>query len=78
MYINSYLHFMYLLFSLSQLSKNVYILQRGVQWKQGVVNYMRLHTSLCYNTTPIHCTPLPLHPPLLSIQTRQNSRNQTL
>ena len=40
-----------------------YIPQRGVQWKQGVVIYMTLYTSLLYNTTPIHCTPLPLHPP---------------
>ena len=37
--------------------------RRGVQWKQGVVIYMMLYTSLSYNTTPIHCTPLPLHPP---------------
>ena len=48
----------------------IYILQRGVQWKQGVVNYMRLHASLLYDTTPIHCTRLPLHPPLQSIQRR--------
>ena len=40
-----------------------YISQRGVQWKQGVVIYMILYTTLLYNTTPIHCTPLPLHPP---------------
>ena len=46
----------------------VYILHRGVQWKQGVVIYMTLCTSLLYNTTPIHCTPDPLHPPLQSIQ----------
>ena len=45
-----------------------YIPQRGVQWKQGVVIYMTLYTSLLYNTTPIHCTPDPLHPPLQSIQ----------
>ena len=45
----------------------VYILQRGVQWKQGVVNYMMLYTILLYNTTPIHRTPDPLHPPLQSI-----------
>ena len=45
-----------------------YILQRGVQWKQGVMNYMMLYTILLYNTTPIYCTPLSLHPPLLSIQ----------
>ena len=44
-----------------------YILQRGVQWKQGVVSYMALYTSFLYNTTPTHCTPLPLHPPLQSI-----------
>ena len=40
------------------------IYQRGVQWKQGVVIYMLLYTSLLCTTTPIHCTPLPLHPPL--------------
>ena len=49
----------------------VYILQRGVQWKQGVVIYTTLCTSLLYNATPIHCTPDPLHPPLQSIQGRQ-------
>ena len=36
----------------------LYILQRGVQWKQGVVIWMVLYTILLYNTTPIHCTPL--------------------
>ena len=41
----------------------LYIPQRGVQWKQGVVIYMTLYTSLLYNTTPIHRTPDPLHPP---------------
>ena len=40
-----------------------YILQRGVQWKQGVVTCMLLYTSLLHNTTPIHCAPHPLHPP---------------
>ena len=45
----------------------VYILQRGVQWKQGVVVYIVLYTVSLYNTTPIHCTPHPLHPPLQSI-----------
>ena len=44
----------------------VYIPQRGVQRKQGVVIYMTLYTSLLYNTTPIHCTPLPLHPPVMN------------
>ena len=34
-----------------------YILQRVVQWKQGVVIYMTLYTSVLYDTTPIHCTP---------------------
>ena len=29
---------------------------------------MLLHTSLLYKTTPIRCTPLPLHPPLQCIQ----------
>ena len=40
----------------------------GVQWKQGVVIYMVLYTISLYYTTPIHCTPLRLHPPLQSIQ----------
>ena len=43
-----------------------YIPQRGVQWKQGVVTCTMLYTSLLCNTTPIHCTPLPLHPPLMN------------
>ena len=46
----------------------VYIPQRGVQWKQGVVMYMTLCASLLHNTTQIHGTPDPLHPPLQSIQ----------
>ena len=44
--------------------------QRGMQLKQGVVIYMMLYTSLSYNTTPIHCTPLPLHPPVMNAQER--------
>ena len=40
----------------------------GVQWKQAVVIYMMSYTSSLHNTTPMHCTPLPLHPPLPSIQ----------
>ena len=43
--------------------------QRGVQWKQGVVIYMTLYTSLIHKTIPIHCTPLALHPPLMNTQT---------
>ena len=43
--------------------------QRGVQWKQGVVICMVLYTSFLYNTTPIHCNPLPLHPPLRNAET---------
>ena len=27
-----------------------------------------LYTSLLYNATPIHCTPLPLHPPVMNTQ----------
>ena len=45
-----------------------YIPQRGVQWKQGVVIYVVLYTSLLYNATSIHCTPLPLHPPVMNTQ----------
>ena len=39
-----------------------------MQWKQGAVIYMMLYTSLSYNTTPIHSTPLPLHPPAMNTQ----------
>ena len=50
----------------TDLEAYVKIHQRGVQWKQGVVTCMQLYTSLSYNTTPIHCTPLPLHPPVMN------------
>ena len=39
---------------------------RGVQWKQGVLVYMILYAVPLYNTTPMHCTPLRLHPPLMN------------
>ena len=42
---------------------------KGVQWKQGVVMYM-IYAGLLYNTTPIHCTPLPLHPPVMNTHCR--------
>ena len=47
----------------------------GVQWKQGVVIRMFLYTILLYIyiyiyiTTPIHCTPLRLHPPVMNTHT---------
>ena len=41
----------------TQVTPNLYILQRGVQWKQGAVVYIRLCAVLLCNTTPIHCTP---------------------
>ena len=47
-------------------TSDFYIPQRGVQRKQGVVIYMMLCTFLLSNTTPIRCTPLPLHPPLMN------------
>ena len=59
-------------------SKQLYTLQRGVQLKQGVVIYMVLYTSSLYNTTPIHCTPHPLHPPLQSIQKQQQWKTGAL
>ena len=37
-----------------------------MQWKQGVVVYIMLYAVLLHNTTPINCTPLPLHPSLMS------------
>ena len=46
----------------------IYILQRGVQWKQGVVICMVSYTILPYNTAPFHCTPLRLHLPLMNTQ----------
>ena len=36
----------------------------------GCSDFMMLCTSLLCNTTPIHCTPLPLHPPLMNTHTR--------
>ena len=44
----------------------LYTPQRGVQWKRGVVIHMMLYTMLLYTTTPIRCTPLPLHPPVMN------------
>ena len=41
---------------------DVKIHQRGVQWEQGVVNYVTLYITLSYNTTPIHCNPPPTAP----------------
>ena len=49
-------------------SPSVKIHQRGVQWKQGVVIYRICYTSLLYDTIPIRCTPLPLHPPVMNTQ----------
>ena len=49
--------------AIAALQRRLKIHQRGVQWKQGVVICMMLYTSLSYNTAPIRCTPLPLHPP---------------
>ena len=46
------------LFQSAHFNVEIYIPQRGVQWKQGVVICMLLCTSLPCNTTP-H----PLHPP---------------
>ena len=51
--------------------------QRGVQWKKGVVICMLLYTTLSYNTTPIRCTPLPLHPPVMNTQRRRLRRRKT-
>ena len=39
----------------------LYILQRGVQWKQGVVIYMRLWFTIQYYSNPLH--PPPTAPP---------------
>ena len=59
------LHYITLYYTIGRglLHVAIYIPQRGVQWKQGVVIYMTLYTSSLYNTNPIHCTPPPLHPP---------------
>jgi hypothetical protein len=46
------------------------IQQRGVQWKQGVVVDIMSCVISAHNTTPIHCTPFPLHPPLMNTQDR--------
>ena len=48
----------------------IYIPQRGVQWKQGVVIYMMLYTSLLYilppsTAPPSHCTPTVMNTQLM-------------
>ena len=48
----------------------LYIHQKGVQWKQGVVIYMMSYTCLLYKITPIHCTPLPLQPSVMNTNIR--------
>ena len=53
-----------------RISEVVCILQRGVQWKRGVVICMVLYASLLCSPTPIHCAPDPLHPPLLNTQSQ--------
>ena len=55
-------------------AQRIKIHQRGVQWKQGVVIYMMLFISLFYNATPIHCTLLRLHPPLMNTQRSSAAR----
>ena len=70
-YIYVHLYHKQLTMASSRLRRRLLLLkihQRGAQWKQGVLIYMMLYTSALYNTTPIHCTPLRLHPPLMNIQ----------
>ena len=40
----------------------MYMCMHACMWKQGVVVYIILYVVVVYNTTPIHCTPLRLHP----------------
>ena len=47
---------------LAHVLRTVYVLQRGVRWKQGVVVYILSRAVLLFNNTPIHRTPLPTHP----------------
>ena len=67
-YIYIYIYVYLSMFSRRRDRRVFYILQRGVQWKQGVVVYMMFLSVLLCNTTPIHCTPLRLHPPLMNTQ----------
>ena len=46
------------------------ILQRGVQRKQGVVVHIIRKAVSLHNATPIRCTPLRLHPPVVNTQNR--------
>ena len=55
----------------------IYILQRGVQWKLGVVICMVLYMISTYDTTPIRCTPLPLHPPVINTQESRKERTSS-
>ena len=51
--------------------------QRGVQWKQGVVIYVLIYTSVLYGTTPINCSRLPLHPPCNDYPTNMSPRHSS-
>ena len=43
---------------------------KGRAVETGCSGYIILYAVLLYNTTPIHCTPLRLHPPLMNTQPR--------
>ena len=53
----------------AELTANIEIHQKGGAVETGgKVIYMMSYTSLLYTTTPIHCTPLPLHSPVMNTQ----------
>ena len=66
-YVRTYVHTLAAVL-VADLAVLVKIHRWGVQWKQGVVVYIILHIVLLHNATPIHCTPLPLHFPLMNTQ----------
>ena len=49
----------------------------GVQWKQGVVIYMMLHTSLLYQTTPSAAPPSHCTPPVMNTHSGQDIAHQS-
>ena len=76
-YIYTYTYYLYYHYYYYYYYHYRYTLQRGAQRRQGVVSCMVLCTILLCNTTPIHCTPLPLHPPVMNTH-KQNISNPSL
>ena len=47
---------------------------KGGAVETGCSDFMMLYISLLYDTNPMHCTPLPLHPPVMNTHPGGRSR----